>query len=106
MSSGNAKDTRKQLRNVVQDLLPSLLQTEVFQGLYEKLHKSVQKEVTAHLEAVARDVQEALKRIDHRSQDVQSFLINQVQANTIKNNIDTPVASTEANTLAPQENGQ
>lgn len=70
------KDMRKQLRNVTQEILPSLLQTEVFKDLYGNL----QKEMLAKLNDIETHVKESLAKIDDRSKDVQSFIMSQVQA--------------------------
>lgn len=81
MSDKNAKDIRKQVRNVVNEVLPSLLQTEVFSELYVKL----QREMNARLDEIRRDVATALERMDSRSKDVQQYIINHVQMEMARN---------------------
>lgn len=75
-----AKDIRKQVRNVVQEILPELLQSEVFKELYDQLEKKMIKQ----LEDIKVEIRQTLALIDQRSKDVQSFIMNQVQAELAK----------------------
>ena len=79
--SNSPKDIRKQVRNVVQEILPELLQTEIFKELYTRLQKDMIKD----LELIKNNVNEALTKMDSRSKDVQSFILNSVQAELAKN---------------------
>lgn len=103
MSAGNAKDLRKQVRNVVQELIGPLLQTEVFQGLADKVQKNVQAVLLTRLQQIDDELNATLKRMEDRSRDVQTFILNQVQAEAAKNNFITiPPASTESTTLTSE----
>lgn len=77
MNNKEIKQVRGQVRQVTQELLPSLLQTEVFQGLYERL----QKDMITRLEQISQDVKSQLSQMDSRSKDIQQFIMNQVQQN-------------------------
>lgn len=80
MSGAQSKDIRKQVRNVTQELLPSLLQTEVFKDLYINL----QKEMLLKLAEIEKDVKATLVRIDERSKNVNSFIMSQIQSEMAK----------------------
>jgi short-subunit dehydrogenase len=80
MNSQAAKAVRKQLRNVVQELLPALLQTEVFATLRGDVEKSLRETFGARLEAINDSIMAQLKTMDDRSQQVQQFIMNQIQA--------------------------
>lgn len=66
----NPKELRKQLKNVVQDLAPKMIQDEVF--------ASLQKEIQERLNEVAEEVRGTLKKIDERAKDVQSLIMRQI----------------------------
>lgn len=80
MSDKNLKDIRKQIRNVVQELLPALLQTEVFQSLYSNL----QAQNRIQLEGIEKNIKDTLKDMNDRSKDVQSFIMREIQAELSK----------------------
>lgn len=97
-----SKDTkliRGQVRQVVKETLPSLLQTEVFHEMYATL----QKEMIAKLEYIHNDIQESLKRMNSKAQDVQAFMLNQMKSDMGRRapnvTINTPNDST---TLEPK----
>jgi hypothetical protein len=85
MSSGNAKDMRKQIRNVAQEMMPQVLASETVVGLKQAIVMDLQTEINAKLQAIQKMVEESLKRIDDRAMDVQSFMFNQALQQTIKN---------------------
>jgi hypothetical protein len=80
MSGSNVKDLRRQVRNVVQETLPELLQSEVFKGLYDQL----EKELMSQIEGIRVQIKTTLETIDQRSKDVQSFILKQVQTSVIQ----------------------
>lgn len=82
----NPKELRKSLRNVVQDLLPDLLKSE----LGAAIHKSVSGIVQARLDVMMKEIQNTLQTIDQRSKDVQSYLVR----STLQ---PAPAAQTEGN---------
>lgn len=79
--SKDAKVIRGQVRQVVKEVLPSILESEAFNALYSKLAKELQEK----LEIIQYNVTESLKTMDGRSKDVQQFIMNQVQAEMAKN---------------------
>lgn len=66
----NPKDLRKQLKNVVQDMLPEALSAEIS----EKRHKELQVMISARLEGLERLVREKLEAIDSRAKDLHSLM--------------------------------
>lgn len=71
--ANQAKLIRGQLRQIVAELLPSLL-TE---ALKNELHKQMALEVQKRLDGVVKEVKGTLDTIDQRSKDVQSYLVRQ-----------------------------
>lgn len=67
----NPKELRKQLRNVVQDLLPDLIKSE----LGAAIHKSVSGIIQMRLDVMMKEIQNTLQTIDQRSKDVQGYLV-------------------------------
>ena len=90
MGDKQVKRERSQLRNVVQEILPALLQTEVFKGLYEKLQKEVNITLITRLASLELEVRDNLKNLSERQQDIQAFIMNQVQSEMARNNPPTP----------------
>lgn len=80
MSSGNAKELRKATRAVVQEILPALLQSEVFSELYARL----QKEMINVLTRVEGDIKADIAKMESRSRDVQQYIMNTVLADQAK----------------------
>lgn len=97
--SNHPKELRKAVRNVTQELLPELLKSEVFSGLYERL----QKEMISKLQAMQEEINTTLQRMDSRSKDIQQFIMNQVQQelarNTSNDTIDKTTPENELNSL-------
>jgi hypothetical protein len=60
--SNQAKDLRKQLRNVVQEVLPELLQSELVKAVEQKLRK---------------EMNDRLNLIDKRQKDIQGYVVRQ-----------------------------
>lgn len=71
--SNQAKVIRGQLRQIVQDILPDLLNNEVKNALYQDLSK----QLNARVELIAKNIQETLSKIDERSKDVQGYVVRQ-----------------------------
>lgn len=69
--SNPAKMLRSQLRQIVKEILPDLLTSEMKSALHEQLRVEVQK----RLDNVTKNVKETLDTIDQRSKDVQSYLV-------------------------------
>jgi hypothetical protein len=65
------KDLRKQLRNVVQEILPEVLNAE----LVTSSHKAVTLKMEARLDAISKYITGQMETIDQRSRDVQDFII-------------------------------
>lgn len=99
----DAKTIRKQIRNVAQELLPEALSNEVIQSI----EASLRKQISAELEALKENVAATLQRMDERSKDVQTFILNNVQADLAARNqaaAINPTQNTEASTtLNPTE---
>jgi len=70
---GNPKELRKQLRNVVQDLLPDLIKSEFGESVRKELHAQSH----ARLDELMKNVQAMLKQMDDRSKDIQGYLVRQ-----------------------------
>lgn len=85
MSSKNIKELRSQTRNVVQEILPALLKTEVFQGLAEAIEQKLKTEMVQRLELIQTQVTESLEQMNNRSKDIQQFILNQVQSEMARN---------------------
>ncbi len=69
--SNIAKQLRGQVRQVVTELLPSLL-TEAFKSaIFEK----IQRDITIRLTAIENSVKETMHEMNERNKDVQSYLV-------------------------------
>ena len=69
----DAKDLRKQLKNVVQAMLPDLINSE----LGESIRKDLSRQIQARLDVMMEEVRNTLKQIDERSKDIQGYLVRQ-----------------------------
>lgn len=78
----DAKDIRKQLKNVVKDELKSVVLAE----LKAEISREVTKELMAKLKALEDMIREKLTVIDERSKDTMSYLVRQSAkpANTVE----------------------
>lgn len=74
MSDKNAKALRKSVRNVVQQILPEILTSEMVDAIKKKLSE----ELTLRMDVIAKDAQNTLKNIDERQKDFQNFLVKEV----------------------------
>lgn len=85
MSDKNFKDMRKQIRNVAQENIPAILRSETFTGFKDEVLREVQQSVKFQLEAIQADITSTLARMEKRSQDVQTYILNNVQASMAQN---------------------
>jgi len=69
----NVKELRKQIRNVVQDLVPALLQAEVG----EALRKDLSRQIQARLDVMMEEIRNTLRAIEDQSKDIQSYVVRQ-----------------------------
>lgn len=69
--SNQAKLVRGQLRQIVKEMLPDLLTSE----LRSAMHDRIAKEVQTRLDNVTKDVKDTLNMLDERSKDIQSYLV-------------------------------
>jgi hypothetical protein len=76
MSDKQYKLIRKQLRNVVQGILPEMLHNELVKAVQDEATNMINKRV----EALSQNLTKALENIDQRSKDVQSYLIRNTTA--------------------------
>ncbi len=76
--SNHAKDIRKQLKNVAQDLAPTVLASEAGVQMYKLLMQAVE----GKLKDLELQVQETLIKIDERSKDLQAYAMRQISAMT------------------------
>jgi hypothetical protein len=90
-----AKVIRGQVRQIAQELLPSILNQEFSQQIYSQL----QKEITFKLEEIQAMVNTTLNDMNKRAQDVQAFMMSQIQADMAKNAQPLPEVDTTSNNL-------
>lgn len=74
MSEKNFKTIRKQLRNVVQDLLPNLWTQEARQTIARDGLEDLRKDMTRRLDIIEQNVKDTLAQLDGRQKDMQSFI--------------------------------
>jgi len=72
----DAKLIRKQLRNVVQEHMPEVMSSELYNAVYKKIND----QVDARLHALEAHVKQALTAIDSRAKDVQSLIVREMLA--------------------------
>lgn len=72
----NAKQLRGQMRQIVKELFPELVATE----LYSKLQEENKKQ----LDLIHKLVRESLERMDNRQKDVQSLIMREIAAGVKK----------------------
>lgn len=77
MNGKNAKELRKSLRNVVQELLPALLSNELITNAY----KTLSNEIHTKLKVISDDINRSLKEMEERQKNVQSLLVKEMVAN-------------------------
>lgn len=94
MSQKNVKELRRQLRNVVQELLPTLLKEELTAAAVQESEKRLRDVFGARLEAINNSIMAQLGGIDQRSKDVSAYLMNQAAIEAARNAPPTSVDQT------------
>lgn len=77
MSNHTAKELRKSLRNVVQDIMPEILTKEITASAFKQLRTEIQFQ----LKQIDTDIKKALKDMEDRQKDVQSMLLREMISN-------------------------
>lgn len=88
----NLKQTRGQLRQIVKEVLPEVLTTELRSALYAEIAKVV----SARLNSIEKDVKRTMDEINTRSKDATDYLVR---------NVSTPIqvpSSTNTGPVATQ----
>lgn len=73
MSDKQVKLLRKQIRNVVQEILPGVLTQEMRNSIYEQLNSTL----STQLKQISDHVKSTLDAIDQRAKDLQSYAVRQ-----------------------------
>ena len=81
MSSGAMKDLKRQLRNVVQDILPEVLKNEIYTSAVDQARKDLSKQ----LKLIQDEIRTNLSLMDERSKGVQQYILNQISAEQARN---------------------
>ena len=79
MSNSTVKDIRKQIKNVVQDLLPGILQQELSKAVFEQVVSTLK----VQLAAMENDVKTSLEDMQQRQKDVLGYLVRQSTASSL-----------------------
>lgn len=74
MSDKNSKELRKQLRNVVQEIIPELLTRELCEAVYAK----VRNDIMERLSGIDKQVTSTLEGINERAQNFQGFVMREM----------------------------
>lgn len=70
----NPKELRKQLRNVVQELLPELLKKE----LTEAMFKTLMEHLNNRMDFVSASAKDSIAKIDERQKEMHSYVVRQI----------------------------
>lgn len=76
MGDRNFKEIRKQLRNVVREILPEVLGTEAV--------SVINKRIDTRLDGISGHMSKTLQDIDQRSRDVQAFVIRHIGTGAVR----------------------
>lgn len=76
MSENNIKQIRGQIRQIVKEILPDILNAELCNTIYKRL----QQEMITQLSQVSDMVKKDLAKIDDQSKAVQDYLMRQVDS--------------------------
>lgn len=76
--SHNLKDLRKQLRNVVLDLLPSMLVKEMEEAIYTKLIARMNE----RMDFIEKNAKASLKHVEDNQKEMHSYIVRYVGAAT------------------------
>jgi hypothetical protein len=74
MGDKNVKLLRKQVRNVVKELFPQILNNE----LVEAVHKKLAENINGRLTAMGNKIEKELEEINTRSKDVQAYVVSRI----------------------------
>ena len=74
MSDKGLRDLRKQLRNVVLDLLPEVLNSE----LVTAANKDVTAKLESRLDAIQKHLMTTLSQIEQRQKDTQTYVMRNI----------------------------
>lgn len=74
------KQIRGQIRQIVKDLLPEVLATEVGNAL----HKSLTAQLQKRMDEITNHMKRTLDTIDERSKDIQSYVVRNSPAEAPK----------------------
>lgn len=91
MNSKEVKQVRGQVRIAVKEELPDLLKGAAMVAI----NKDLTKLINARLDALTEHVDKALKAIDERSKEVQSYLVRNTAPQAPTPSTETPAVSTE-----------
>lgn len=72
--SNPVKDLRKQLRNIVQEILPSFLTHEVGMEMSNKLLKALNEAVAQRMDVIEKDIKSQLEVIAKRQKELSETL--------------------------------
>lgn len=73
MGDKNAKEVRKQLRAIVEEILPSVLESAVLKEVLKKLHE----ENMSRMDKIDGHVAQVLGVVNERSKDMMGYLVRQ-----------------------------
>lgn len=93
MSDSSVKTIRKQLRNVCQELLPTVLKSELYLSIQKELSSIVNK----RLDAIDAYVRDQLKEIQDRSIETQSYVVRNMALAQVK----TAPSKVDDSTISP-----
>lgn len=80
MSNHSVKDLRKQLRNVVQDVLPVFLASESGMEIYKKLQHDLFAYEKSRLDDLEKQIKYQLEQIAERQKEVTTLLKSQIES--------------------------
>ncbi len=75
--SKQIKLVRGQLRQITQELLPSIMSEELKNAAYNQ----IKKEIEAKLHHIEANIKESLERIEKRQKDMHDFTIREMMSN-------------------------
>lgn len=84
----DAKTLRKQLRNVVQELLPTLITNE----LIAELRKEVGEKLALRMDVIAQNARETLNKISDDQKAFQEYVVRQNEIHSAADVVPTQVA--------------
>ena len=69
----NAKDIRKQIKNIMVQEMPAILTQEAAL----EIQKALKAHLDSRLDAIAKHLKDTLDNIDQRSKDIQAYTLRQ-----------------------------